>query len=159
MKKYCLLSLCLGLFWVASPVMGDTMLFYDDNSLETALEILLSNLEQEIPKEYSDFPVIWKHLPLPVDKSVTPKGSCYSRSSPQPNKIKYLLLPSLAGLDQEDVTQGAHKIAGQCFGQERKECFIRITHSYGDGAAGFEIRFKTIDNKIITDSMFCDITP
>jgi hypothetical protein len=143
----------LGLFGMMSHAIGNETSFHTDNDIETVLEILLSNLEQDVPGEYEDTPVIWGRLP--VDNPVVPKGSCYYQFQPESyNKIKYLLLPQLAGL-----ARGENVITGQCFGEEKKECFIKIIHSFGESKSYFELRFKTIHDKIITDSLFCEITP
>ena len=152
-KNIYLFSLLFSLFWMALPVMGNATSFHADNDIETAWEILLSNLEQEISGEYDDVPVVWQSLP--VDNPVVPKGTCYYRSHPESyKKIKYLLLPQLSGLNQcENV------IIGQCYGKERKECFIRITHSIGESKSYFELRFKAVFDKIIMDSLYCEITP
>jgi hypothetical protein len=123
-----------------------------------AFDILFSHLDREIVKyDGQDSPVIWQLLPIKEDSRITPRGiGCrpsYLLES-ESYTFKDLLVPQLASLDV-----GENVIRGQCFGQDRKECYIQIKHLFGEEKSYFEIRFKTTQGKIQKDSLYCNITP
>lgn len=129
---------------------------YDNEQGVIPWRILLAHANHEISGTFDDQAVIHWNL-LPVRQKDVSQGTCYPSGLSGTSvryAIKDLLAQYLAYLDQ-----GKNKIVGGCFGNLEKECFVRITHHNGEDVFGFEMRFKAIQDKMIMDSLFCEITP
>jgi hypothetical protein len=129
---------------------------YDNEQGVIPWRILLSHSNYEIPETFDDQATIHWDL-LPIKQKDVSQGTCYPSGLSGTSThyaIKDLLAQYLAYLDQ-----GENKIIGGCFGNMEKECFIEMIHRNGEDVFGFEMRFKAVQDKIMMDSLFCDITP
>lgn len=151
--------LCLMCSHTSGAVEEDALLAdYDSSDAISPLTILLSHSNKTIKKSPQNINslIYWKRLPERLGAREVSKGSCYSEAlePSKPYTIKDLLAPALAGL-----VYGKNRIIGQCFGEKNKECYVEITHSFDESVYGYQIRFKTNQDKIIMDSLFCINTP
>jgi hypothetical protein len=133
---------------------------FSDNADQAILPwtILLSHSNMVIPNQYdSNALIIWDLLP--VNNREVGQGSCYISHPYFPDSSRPRMIKDLIALQLANLNHGENKITGQCLGDKRKECFIKIAHESGEYVFGFEIRFKTKQNNILKGSLFCEITP
>jgi|GEM_PF-4641875 hypothetical protein len=137
----------------------------DTNSSRQAWLFLFDNANNEIPyitaKDKPDT-IKWNKLPI---KQLREKGTLLNNSDETDRtvncrsshvdgtksyKLKDALITPLSYFGH-----GENLIFSGCFGERNKECYVWLHHTKGESIFNFELRFKTIDDKIDMNSLFC----